>query len=165
MIEYRYLLTRRIQGISNKGSALFVMLNPSTADETEDDPTIRRCMDFASLWNVRELRVINLFAMRSTSPQTLAIMARDGIDIIGSRNPETFTTEGKGLAEDQNTKHPKVIAAWGHHFDEAIKTRVQQVVESMPFDWRCLGTTKDGHPRHPLYVRRGEPLVQWSPTV
>ena len=69
---YRYLLKQVAESMSPMTStALFVMLNPSTADATLDDPTIRRCRGFAKLWDCNGLAVANLYALRSTDPAAL----------------------------------------------------------------------------------------------
>ena len=75
--DYRYWLSRNLESEqleykqAKKGAALFVMLNPSTADAKIDDPTIRRCRGFAKRWNCNGLNVINLYALRATDPKQL----------------------------------------------------------------------------------------------
>ena len=69
--NYRYWLTRESElEHPGRGTALFIMLNPSTADASEDDPTIRRCRGFAKSWECAGLTVANLYALRSTNPKT-----------------------------------------------------------------------------------------------
>lgn len=116
---------------------MFVGLNPSTADAEQDDPTIRRCIGFAKEWGYGELLMGNLFAFRATNP---AIMAAAD-DPIGPDN-DMWLNE---LAEEASL----VIAAWGAH--PIATSRAQQVVETLD-DVKCLGVTKGGHPRHPLYL-------------
>ena len=67
--QYRYLLSRTLQ--QGTGTCTFVMLNPSTADGLKDDPTIRRCLGFASDWGFRHMQVVNLFAWRATYPKDM----------------------------------------------------------------------------------------------
>ena len=67
--RYRYLLIRRVG--TSQSRVLFIMLNPSAADEVRDDPTIRRCIGFARDWGFGLLEVVNLFALMSTNPKTL----------------------------------------------------------------------------------------------
>lgn len=142
--RYRYRLTRR--WADGDTWATFVMLNPSTADATEDDPTIRRCTAFAKREGCSALQVVNLFAYRATDPRELTKIA----DPIG---PENDAWLSKAL------RFPSLrIAAWGTH------GRPDRVVVVKSFAGSCLralGVTKDGHPRHPLYVRADAPLVQW----
>lgn len=140
---YRYWLHRE-WGYPGPG-ATFVMLNPSTADAVEDDRTIGRCIDFAKSWGCVRLRVVNLYALRSTNPDRLWTVD----DPVGPENDEWI-----GRALDL-TSGP-VVAAWGVN---ARQDRVDHVL-ALPGMGRaqCLGHTKDGHPRHPLYVRGDTPL-------
>ena len=139
---YRYLLTRIWD--ENQPPAVFIMLNPSTADAEEDDPTIRRCMNFAKAWGCGGIKVVNVFAYRATDPKKLL----EAKDPIGPRNQE--------CVKEAIINAGIVIAAWGaagpkwkwayNRIHEAVKeVEVQEIY--------CLGTTKDGLPRHPLYLK------------
>jgi hypothetical protein len=113
------------------------MLNPSTADETEDDPTIRRCVGFAKEWGYGSITVANLFALRATDPDEL----RGHRDPVGEKN-------------DHYLRHvcdfsDKVVAAWGANGD--LHGRGREVAEMLDVDLYALDTTKDGQPVHPLY--------------
>jgi len=134
---YRYLLTREW---SLGGDQLgFIMLNPSTADHREDDPTIRRCIGFAQHWGYGRIAVANLFALRATDPK--ALKAAD--EPIGAVNDGWL---------DKVIRESKVcIAAWGAHSFAAA--RAKEVGERFGDQLFCLGTTKAGHPKHPLYLR------------
>jgi hypothetical protein len=134
---WRYSLTRL--WTQDKPYALFIGLNPSTATETVDDPTIRRCIGFAKSWGYGGMVMGNLFAFRATNPRDM--MAAE--DPIGPENDAWL----KELA----AKAGIIIGAWGIH--GAFLDRDKQVLESMPI-LRCLGITKAGLPRHPLYIRR-----------
>jgi hypothetical protein len=116
----------------------FVGLNPSTADATKDDPTIRRCIGFAKAWGCGGLLMTNLFAFRSTDPKGL--LTAD--DPVGEGNQPSLL-RAKRLAR-------YVIAAWGVH--GTLSGRDAEVM-ALFGPVQCLGYTKDGHPRHPLYVR------------
>ncbi len=145
--KYRYLLTREL----GAGAPLvFIMLNPSTADADVDDPTIRRCIRFAARENAGRLVVVNLFALRATDPRELA---RDP-DPVGPRNDEFILMHcGPGA---------RIVAAWGAHPFAAARARtVAQMVAGAGGRLECLGVTKDGHPRHPLYVRGDAPLLPY----
>lgn len=137
---YRYALWRRW---SDAPPVLFVMLNPSTADETQDDPTIRRCIAFAQQWGHGGLIVGNLFAFRSPHPGDLCTCA----DPIGPDNDAWLDR----LAQQSTA----VVAAWGNH--GALMNRGQEVAARFP-NMRCLGLTKRGQPRHPLYVPADVPV-------
>lgn len=145
---YRYELTRDIGG--GEGKCIFIMLNPSTADATLDDPTIRRCVGFARRFERAQLVVLNLFALRSSSPTVL----RNGGDVVGPDNWKHF--------EQRLNAHPKpdlVICAWGTHggYLDQDKT-VMGWLDSWAIDAQCLGVTNNGFPRHPLYARGNTPL-------
>lgn len=134
--RYRYLLWRRW---AEADSLLFVMLNPSTADAERDDPTIRRCIGFARAWGFGGVEVVNLFAWRATLPRQLAAAK----DPVGRHNDAAIL---EAVARSR-----AVIAAWGVH--GALRGRDAQVARLLAATrLRCLGVTRDGAPRHPLYV-------------
>ena len=130
----------------------WVMLNPSTADATADDPTIRRCMAFSRRWGAGGIIVVNLFALRATAPAELLRAARAGIDPIGPENDRHLL--------DVFPACDVIIAAWGAH--AMAKDRAKAVLPLVPenMELSCLGTTKDGYPRHPLYVSADFPLIE-----
>jgi hypothetical protein len=131
------------------GYALFIGLNPSTADETVDDPTIRRCKDFVRRWGYGSLCVANLFAYRATRP---AEMKATSVP-IGRGNDRWLVR----LAAEAEV----VVAAWGIHGTFAC--RDQEVLALLDVPLRHLGLTKHGHPRHPLYVRQTVIPKMWVP--
>jgi hypothetical protein len=147
--RYRYLLTRECAA----GPGLtFIMLNPSTADDQVDDPTIRRCIRFAGREGAGRLVVVNLFALRATDPRELARHP----DPAGPRNDEFILMHCRPGS--------RVVAAWGAHPFAAERARaVTAAVVGNGASLHCLGVTKDGHPRHPLYVRGDAPLLPYSP--
>jgi len=145
---YRYRLTRTWD--RELRPAAFVMLNPSTADATVDDPTIRRCVGFAKREGCGGIVVVNLFALRSTDPAGLLAAA----DPVGPDND-------RHIREAAEQCHP-VIAAWGAHGDHDLRNlHVRDMLGEISVGVMCLGTTKGGHPRHPLYVKGDAPLVPW----
>lgn len=117
---------------------MFIGLNPSTADEANDDPTIRRCMGFAKAWGFSAICMTNLFAFRATKPQVM----KQVHDPVGKDNDGHL----RKLSENASL----VVAAWGARGAHLGRDRA---VCSMIGAMVCLGVTKDGHPRHPLYVR------------
>lgn len=140
---YRYQLTRTFDGGTIAFPLVVVMLNPSTADATVDDPTIRRVSGFARAWGHRGMLVLNLFALRSTDPSAL----RTDADPVGPENDETLRL---ALEAARNVDAP-VLAAWGAHGNLRGRAfRVRHMVEGVR--WICLGFTKARDPRHPLYV-------------
>src|SRR5208282_1252216 len=143
---YRYTLWRdwpMLDGLERQGFgrdrayAMFIGLNPSTADETKDDPTIRRCIRFAKDWGYGALCMTNLFAFRATDPKVMEAAK----DPVGPDNDVWLVKE--------SLKAGVVIAAWGTRSGN----RGKDVFQLLERDVYCLGKTKEGHPRHPLYVR------------
>lgn len=129
----------------------FVMLNPSTADATIDDPTVRRCIDFAKTWGYGGIVVRNLYALRATNPQVLLNYSGDS---YGPRNDEFI---------GQVAAHC-TIAAWGAHAatrsPNAVATiNVLQMCRPRLF---CLGTNANGSPKHPLYVPADRTPIRWE---
>lgn len=136
---YRYKLWR---WWGNARPALFVMLNPSTADAERDDPTIRRCQGFAERWGYGGLEVVNLFAYRSTTP-----LRTIGEGAIGPLNDAMIVKAAMSAGV--------IVAAWGNR--GGALGRDKAVLDLLERAWNgtiyCLGTTAQGQPRHPLYVR------------
>lgn len=152
---YRYTLHRHIPSVLRwVRPCLFVMLNPSIADATADDPTIRRCIGFAKREGCTELTVVNLFALRATDPKEL------------TKHPDPFGPESERHVREQCEKHQQIgyiIAAWGAH-PMASGHKDSSVVKSLLRNTGalCLGMTSAGHPRHPLYIKNDQPLIPWS---
>ena len=152
--RYRYLLTRRWDDDPKAKRCLFIMLNPSTADATEDDPTIKRCIGFAKREGAGELRVANLYAYRATEPADLFLAAKRGEDVIGIDNGSRLSSE-VFLAD-------LIICGWGNHGKrgEAWRRAVYQLDQHRKPGF-ALAETKSGQPWHPLYVKSGAPLIPW----
>lgn len=138
--KYRYALWRDTGVLGAEGTVLFVMLNPSTADATEDDPTIRRCIRFATDWGFARLAVGNAYALRATDPKQL----RAADDPVGPENDEWLNRLAIEAAE--------VIGAWGTHIDSERERHIIDLIEFQAGTMRCLGQTKALHPKHPLYL-------------
>lgn len=131
----------------------FIMLNPSIADATTDDPTIRRCVAFAQAWNYGGILVHNLYALRSTDPRVLGRHP----DPWGPQNDLHLT----GGADPQDAVD-LTVCAWGANPMVELRrttvaaTRACEVVDLLRLNGTVphhIGLTKAGHPRHPLYVR------------
>lgn len=151
---YRYRLGRR-WGLAVDTPVTFVMLNPSTADAREDDPTIRRCIGFARSWGFGRLVVVNLYALRSTDPRGLWRHA----DPVGPDNDEHLA-DAAFVAASQDAP---LVAAWGAN---ARPDRVAEVLALPHMDrLTALGTTKSGAPRHPLYLRADAAPEPYEPTT
>ena len=139
--QYRYRLARTWDGpVPN--CVNFVMLNPSTADGVEDDPTIRRCVRFTRAWGFGGLVVTNLFAYRSTDPQALFSVP----DPVGPDNDAHTATVALGAE--------LVVLAWGHlGWVRERAANVQLQLARLGVQCRCLGTTRHGEPKHPLFLK------------
>lgn len=145
---YRYELTRLWcdPGAFLQRPATFIMLNPSTADALKDDPTIQRCMKFARAWGLDGIRVVNLYAFRTSQPSVLWEALAGGINIVG---PENDRTLGRALFSARNLRTP-VIAAWGNHGAAGRVYWLMREAERWGVQLQCLGTTLSGAPKHPL---------------
>lgn len=133
--NYRYALWRTWD--DSKSFVLFVGLNPSTADETTDDATLTRCMNFAKAWGYGGVCMANLFAFRATLPTGMKIAN----DPIGKENDKWL----KKLAKDAGI----VVAAWGN--DGAFLNRSTHIKTLLP-ELHYLKMNKSGEPAHPLYL-------------
>ena len=135
--KYRYTLDR--QWATSGPHIAWVLLNPSTADEHKDDPTIRRCINFSKDWGYGSARIVNIFAFRATKPTDLFAASRP----VGPANSRSI----KAAAARADI----VILAWGVHGSYIDRGRaVLNLLDD--FNLQCLGVTKDGHPKHPLYL-------------
>lgn len=132
---YRYSLTRSWDEALLQ--VCFIMLNPSTADAEQDDPTIRRCIAFARAWGYGSLEIVNLFGLRATDPKALYIHP----DPIGRSN-DVHIIGAVGRSQ-------QVIAAWGNH--GTLRERGRFVANAIGQCY-CLKKTKSGEPNHPLYL-------------
>ena len=139
--QYRYSLERHWTAAE---PAVFVMLNPSTADGTHDDPTIRRCIGFARSWGFGGLRVLNLFAYRSTNPRNLVLVE----DPVGPANDAYLREAARG---------GELICAWGAY---PAPERVE-FLRSLGARLSAISLTKAGSPAHPLYLHAASKLVEF----
>ena len=139
IIDWAELLFR--QPDAERSRILFLMCNPSTADEMKNDPTVERCERRARNGMFSSVEVCNLFALRSTNPKALYSHA-------DPEGPENLKCIRQAVKEAQ-----MVVCAWGVHgaLGDAEK-RMLQMLGEMGVKAFTLGLTKDGHPRHPLYV-------------
>lgn len=142
---YRYRLLRRMG--MGKRIVLFVGTNPSTADSVLDDPTIRRCVGYAMSWGFDYYLMGNLHGYRSTDPKVLLSVP----DPVGPGNEEALQRMAR--------QAELIVAAWGSAYLTPAAATLGSWLLSLPHT-RCLGTNKDGRPKHPLYLRRDAALVR-----
>lgn len=146
--RYRYLLTRVWDPAGRK--ALFVMLNPSTATEAQNDPTVERCERRARALGFGAFRVTNIFAWRDTDPRAM----RAAADPVGPANDAAI--------RDSSAWADTIIAAWGTHGAHLGRgAAVEQLLRATGRPVHHLGLTQDGHPRHPLYVAYAQQPAPW----
>lgn len=147
---YRFSLMRRRE--EGTGDCLFIMLNPSTADETVLDPTVTRCRNYAWAWGYHRLLVANIFALRSTDPEALYTHPRPQ----HGHNMQVL----RAMARNADL----IVCAWGTHgahmgMGEAVKAVLER-------DDGCilhhLGLNKDGSPKHPLYLKADLTPIRWT---
>ena len=145
--NYRYSLWRVWN--DDLPALMFIGLNPSTADENEDDPTIRRCIGFAELLGYGGVLMLNLYAWRSTDPKEL----KKAVNPVGRENNTYIRMYHESAG--------RTIACWGANVFGGRDLDVCDLprppyplakTQTIGDDLWCFGTTKDGHPRHPLYL-------------
>jgi hypothetical protein len=143
---FRYLLWRiwKPEG----PIVLFIGLNPSTANETENDPTIRRCVDFATRWGYGGMYMANLFAFRTPHPKLLR-KAEDPIGAENDFNIKTYTARAQ-----------LTVLMWGNHGLWLDRWKTVLPLVSNPY---CLTVTKLGQPGHPLYLNRNCKPIPYRP--
>ena len=146
--QYRFRLSRVWDASGRR--CVFLMLNPSTATAEVLDPTVTRCVGFAKAWGFGALEVVNVFALRSTDPKRLY----DHDDPVGPGNDDALVAAAQAAA--------LTVAAWGVHAAlHGREAQVRALFSDVDVPLKCLRTTKDGHPGHPLYVPANTRLLDW----
>lgn len=145
--KYRYGLHRVWSNLAKPRYAMFIGLNPSTADETLDDPTIRRCITYARDWGYDGYIMGNIFAYRATKPEVMKAC------------PSPIGDDNDVWLKHLVARSEIVIAAWGTHGTHL--GRGDQVRSLIP-NLHVLQLTKDGHPNHPLYLKKTLTPVRWE---
>ena len=147
--RYRYALTRVWD--EGGGKVLFVMLNPSTATEVQNDPTVERCERRARALGFGAFRVCNIFAWRATDPRDM----RAAADPVGPAN-DAAILEGAGWAD-------AVVCAWGTHGAHLARgPAVEALLRATGKPLWHLGLSKAGHPKHPLYIGYDRQPEPWA---
>lgn len=146
--QYRYALTR----IWASGPrVLFVMLNPSTATEVQNDPTVERCERRARALGFGSFAVANIFAFRATDPRVM----RAAMDPVGPQNDTTIL--GLSALADQ------IICAWGSHGAHLNRgPAVEALLRATGRPLLQLGLTQTGNPKHPLYIAYSQRPEVWA---
>ena len=150
--EYRWNLTRYIN--NSKKELIFIGLNPSLADATKNDPTLKRLLGFAEQWGYGSLIVINLFGRVCSSPKLLALFK----DPVGSKNDYELN---KKIKYWSNNKSCDLWIGWGVNGKLMKRNeKILRKIKKSPKDPYVLGLTKEKHPLHPLYISKKQTLFQ-----
>ena len=140
--RYRYTLWRRFDEYEMLDMVAFVGLNPSTADETANDPTVMRCINYAKSWGFKGYVMLNAFAWRDTLPQNM----RAQPDPVGPSNDEAILWVASRVG--------MVVCAWGNHGSFRGRSRgLTDMLLENGIDLHSLGENNSGEPKHPLYLR------------
>lgn len=149
--QYRYKLTRPGDLTATRGPAVFIMINPSYADAERDDRTIGRCRSFARDWGCDGIIVGNMYGLISSDPDVLWTHP----DPVGPENDAHLVEIIRGAGE--------IVCAWGADARADRVAAVVAVLAAAGARLRCLGITKSGAPRHPLYIAASQKLIDWAP--
>jgi hypothetical protein len=128
-------------------TVLFIMLNPSIADERRLDPTVRRCYNYARRWGYGRVLIGNLYSKVSTNPR--------GLDSLDFKTYELRNADS--LIQMANSSQT-IVAAWGTNADHTVAA---DYCWTLCRDIECLGRNKDGSPKHPLYLRNDQKLEDY----
>jgi hypothetical protein len=133
-------------------------LNPSMADETNDDPTVRRCIQYAKDWGYGGLCMTNLYAYRATDPKVMQAaykaMTLRGLERMLNYGHLIDVAENAGLT----------VAAWGMNAEPSVQREFLAVAHAGAVKLHHLGLTQSGFPKHPLYLRKDLKPIEWSIT-
>ncbi len=136
-------------------ACLFVMLNPSTADAENDDPTIRRCIGYGESWGYGEVAVGNLHALRTPSPKVLEAAFKAGQDVTGPDNDQHLL--------ELASRASLIVCAWGNHGTLGGRdVAVRELLRGAGHTLHYLSLTKTGQPEHPLYKRADLKPTVWA---
>lgn len=144
--KHRYVLIREWD--LNKPSLMVVSLNPSTADEKKNDPTVRRCIGFAKKWGFGKLIMTNIFAFRATLPE----------DLFNSKNP--IGNKNDYWLKKLSKKADKIVLAYGNH--GKFKNRHNEILKIIDGPY-CIKKSKTGMPMHPLYLKYTKKPIRYYP--
>lgn len=151
---YRYWLKRHWE--DDLVGLPVIMLNPSTADAEIDDPTIKRCMEFARREGYGGITVLNVFALRATNPEELKKVN----DPNGPDNND-WLKRMMGFHELGGSKI--ILVAWGaNKFAEPRAAQIIDMAKREGAQLVCLGTSKNGAPKHPLYIKGDQPFMPFG---
>ncbi len=146
--RHRYSLVHQWNPLFSDRLIMWIGLNPSTADESKLDPTLTRIRSFSQREGFDGFWMANLFGLRTPYPEEM----KAAPDPVGLENDTSL------LAAAERCE--RIVAAWGVSGEYQARAEAVARLLGKRELW-CLGTTQDGHPRHPLYVAAAQPLVRW----
>lgn len=135
--NYRYSLSRIWE--AERPKVLYIGLNPSSADALQDDPTIRRCIQFARSWGYGGMSIVNLFAFKHHDPKYLMKVKKP----VGELNDD--------FIREHLQSHDNTVLIWGNH--GAFQNRATEVLQWIKKPL-CIKINKSGQPAHPLYLKK-----------
>ncbi|MFT6235155.1 MAG: hypothetical protein ACJAU9_000226 [Lentimonas sp.] len=150
--SYRYTLLHRWDELFERRRALFICLNPSTADENQLDPTLTRIKSFCGRLGANEFMMLNIFAYQATDPTIMMAIE----DPVGPEN-DAYITAAITEAYALNNGHLDIVGGWGNHGlhmdrQNAILTLLEPFRERPNLNISCLGKNANQSPKHPLYI-------------
>lgn len=151
--EYRYSLVRE-WNVDNPKSVVFIMLNPSTADDEKEDQTTKVCIEFAKRWGFGSMQIVNLFAYRATEPNILKELNNYN-KMVGERNNEFI----QSALEEAD----KIVVAWGEHGiikNRYRDTELKDILAKYPL--YCFRVIANNQPKHPLGVSYDTQLIEYT---
>lgn len=149
--SYRYTLERRVPGVDDQRTLAWLMLNPSTADAAQDDPTIRKVLGFTSRAGYGSIVVVNLFGWRATDPKVVSTMLHRGPGHVGERLERVEGPDNRESILRAADFSAAIVCAWGAMpWAQTQGKRVTSWLRVAGATLLCLGTSKGGYPLHPL---------------
>lgn len=156
--RFRFLLWRTWD--DSMPPLVWWMLNPSTADEREDDATIRRCIGWAVRWCFGGILVVNAYALRSTDPATMLRAP----DRVGPGNDDVLAhvcDYVMSVRTPEVLPRQRIMLAWGDSIERAREQAIASMLLDRQVPTHCLGRTRGGHPRHPVRLGYDTPVGEW----
>lgn len=146
---HRYILWRELNGSGAKPAIAFIGLNPSTADEIKNDPTVTRCIGYARRWGYGTFYMLNIFGLRSTDPKGLYNSANP----VGQGNDRAIMEVAQAV--------DRIVLCWGNHGQHVERgTKILELLRNFPCHY--LTKTKAGQPGHPLYLKADLEPLEWN---